>query len=170
MKQLLIILSLLVSMTVHAQKSDFDRTTDADNGSIIFTGQCSFADLEQEKTFTWMAEGVSGYKPGAEAVAQLKKKLPAYNLVIFLGTWCEDSQNLIPKLYKTLKEAGYPMNQVRMYGVNRAKESKYYDHKAYRIDRVPTIILQRGNTEVGRIVEQVQNSIESDLLALIAHS
>lgn len=97
----------------------------------------------------------------------LKKHLSEYDIVVLMGTWCEDSHNLVPKLFKTLKAADYPDTRVVMYGLDRNKEGKYIEHKAYKVERVPTIILIKNNGEVGRIVESVKKNIETDIVQLI---
>jgi hypothetical protein len=84
-----------------------------------------------------------------------------------MGTWCSDTKDLLPKLHKSLVQTGYPMEQLKMYGVDRAKEAKYVEHKLYNAERVPTIVLVRNNMEVGRIVESPTGTIEQNLAAII---
>lgn len=54
-----------------------------------------------------------------------------------------------------------------MYGVDRAKTTKYVENKLYKIELVPTIILFKKNAEVGRIVESPKKNIEDDLVDMI---
>jgi hypothetical protein len=74
---------------------------------------------------------------------------------------------LIPRLYKTMKASNYPMSQVSMYGVDRAKQAKYVEHQLYRLERVPTIMVFKGFIEVGRIIETAEKSVEEDLARII---
>ena len=74
---------------------------------------------------------------------------------------------MLPILYKILQLTAYPMSQYVMYGVDRAKTSKYVEHKLYKIENVPTVILLHGNKEVGRITESVKKSVEADLAYMI---
>ncbi len=97
----------------------------------------------------------------------LRDHLKDYTIVIFMGTWCDDSHNIIPKLEKTLKEIDYPLSGVTMYGVDRAKTTKNGENKTYNISRVPTIILFKGGKEAGRITETVLKSVEADLAAIL---
>ena len=156
----------LISSAAFAQ-SDYDVSKDAENGAVVFKGQCSFADLQKEPSFSWFAKGEADYKPDTNAVAYLKQHLKDYELVILMGTWCDDSQNLLPKLHKALTDAGYPVASVKMYGVDRSKQTKYIEHKAYSLEKVPTIIVTKNNGEVGRIVENVKKNIETDLVQII---
>ena len=165
MKKLLLLASLFMSITTFAQ-SDYEVSKDKENDAVVFKGQITFADLNKEKTFTWM-KGAASYKTTADEMDFLRKHLPRYDLVILMGTWCDDSQNLIPKLYKVLQQSGYPMDKLKMYGVDRAKQAKYIEHKLYGLEKVPTIIVIKDHSEVGRIVESVKETIETELIELI---
>lgn len=166
MKYYLFLALLLISMNATAQ-SDFDRSIDSENNAVVFKGQLVFDDLSKEASFDWFAKNATAYHPQKEAIAFLKKELAAYELVIFLGTWCDDSHQLIPKLYATLQAAQYPTSQYKMYGVDRAKTTKYIEHQLYQITFVPTILVYKNNQEVGRIVEATRMSIEEDLAAIL---
>jgi thiol-disulfide isomerase/thioredoxin len=169
MKQLLLAAAMLLTINVMAQtsKSDFDISKDAENGAVVYKGQISFDDLGKEGSFGWLKRGSDAYKPDTNAVKYLKKNLVNYEIVVFMGTWCEDSQNLIPKFYKLLQVIGYPMGKLTMYGVDRAKTAKYIEHRLYKIEKVPTIIVYRNHSELGRITELVKKSIETDLINII---
>lgn len=170
MKKILAAVALMMSTTAFAQvpgTSDYDVLKDAENGAVVFKGQLTFDDLNKESFFSWLKTGSEKYKPDTNAVKYLKKHLGGYEMIVLLGTWCEDSQNLIPKLYKVLQASGYPMSKVTLYGVDRAKTAKYVEHRLYKLDRVPTIILYNNHNETGRIVETVKKNIETDLVQLI---
>jgi thiol-disulfide isomerase/thioredoxin len=162
-------MTMLISLSAMAQ-SDFDISKDAENGAVVYKGAFSIDAMQKETTFSWMDNGINSYKPNEKDVAYLKTNLPAYKMVVVLGTWCEDSQNLVPKLYKTLQESSYPMSQLQMFGADRAKHTKNNEHEQYNIKFVPTIILIKDGKEAGRIVETVQKSIEADLVSLIEKS
>lgn len=169
MRTLLTLVAMTLSMNVMAQ-SDFGISKDAENGAVVYKGAFNIDDMHKETTFSWMDNGISTYQPNEKDVAYLKANLPAYKMVVVLGTWCEDSQNLVPKLYKTLQESGYPMSQLQMFGADRTKHTKNNEHEQYNIKFVPTIILLKDGKEIGRIVETVQKSIEADLVSLIEKS
>lgn len=166
MRGVILIALLLMSMVVKAQ-TDFNTSTDKENGSVVFKGQITYNDLRKEPSFKWLDKGIIDYKPDGVDLAFLGKHLKQYEVVTFMGTWCEDSQNLVPKLLKVLAAADYPMHQHTMYGVDRTKMAKYTEAKFYEISRVPTFILIKDNQEVGRITESVNKSIEADLKAII---
>ena len=148
-------------------QSDFDISKDAENRSVVYKGQFTLDDLHKEASFNWFDNGLNSYKPNEKDLAFLKANLPAYKMVVALGTWCEDSQNHVPKLYKTLNEADYPTADIKLVGVDRNKQAKHNEHEEYNIKFVPTIILLKDGKEIGRVVETVQKSIEADLAAII---
>jgi thiol-disulfide isomerase/thioredoxin len=165
-KTLLLCASLLISGHAFAQFG-YDVSTDKENGGQIFKGDFTFEDLKKEPSFTWLTTGTANYKPDSASVSFLKKHLGKFDLVIVMGTWCDDSHNLVPKLYKVMQSADYPMNKYKLYGVDRAKEAKGIEHKLYQIVNVPTIIVFKDKIEVGRIVETVKKSVEADLAKII---
>jgi hypothetical protein len=167
MKYLLTLFTIAcLSFTAGAQKA-YTTSKDDETGATLFKGQVSLADLQEEPGFTWLKRGENAYKPDSNAIKYLRKELPAYTVVVIMGTWCDDSQNLVPKLTKTLEAARFPMKQFVMYGVDRAKQTGGMESKLYDVKKVPTIILYKGNLEAGRIVESVKRDIESDLAQIV---
>jgi hypothetical protein len=166
MKGTLLLSFIVLSLQMNAQ-SEFDKSIDKENGSVVYKGQVRFGDLKKEPNFSWFESGAQAYKPDTNAIKFLKKHLPGYNLVVLMGTWCDDSQVLIPKLYKTLQLTEYPLPQLELVGVDRSKRAKYIEHTLYRLEKVPTIILFKEELETGRIVEVVKESVETDLMRLI---
>ena len=167
---LLLTLAMSATAALAQSTSDYDRLSDADGETVIYKGECTFSDLQAEETFAWLARGSEAYTPDKESVGYLRRMLPAYDLVVLMGTWCSDTQDLLPKLHKTLVQTAYPLAQLKMYGVDRAKEAKYVEHKLYDASRVPTIVVVKNHMEVGRIVETPQGSVEQNLAAIIKKS
>ncbi len=146
---------------------DFVREIDKKTDKVCLRGDITFKDIEKETAYKWLPAGEKNYEPNTYIVEQLKKVLPNYRFVVFMGTWCEDTQMLLPQYYKTMKEANFDFNALIMYGVNRNKEALNIEHKLYNISRVPTIIIMQQFREVGRITESVSKSIEEDILTII---
>jgi hypothetical protein len=166
MKCLFFFSLLFFSVSALAQ-SDFDKSIDEKTGFVVYKGQITVEDIKKESSFSWFNKGVAEYSPDTNAQKILKKHLSEYSLVVFAGTWCDDSQALLPRFFKTLEVAGYPSSKVTMFGVDRAKTAKYVEHRLYKLEKVPTIILFKGFAEVGRIVEFPKKSVEKDLAKLI---
>lgn len=134
--------------------------------SAVITGVLTFEMLESSPQCSWFREGTVAYTPDASKIEELSRLLPEFDLVVFMGTWCSDSHKLIPQLYKTLMETGYPSDQVMLYGLDMSKQSEDGLHETHKIEWVPTIIVKQYGSEVGRITETVEESIEGDLLVI----
>ena len=159
----------MMSIHAQAQTQSYTVSKDSVDGGLIFNGPISFGDLSKEQSFGWFKEGIELYKPYENVEGYLKTYLPEYSMVIFMGTWCDDSHFLIPRLEKVLQTINYPESKITMYGVDRAKTTKNGDEKKYDITLVPTIILFKDGKEAGRITETVKKSIEEDLAEIISY-
>jgi len=168
MKKILLGLMMIAAVSTYAQdNSKYDVLKDKKSGDVVIKGECSFDDLLRQPTFNWLQKGSINYKPDTAKLSYLKRHIKDYEIVVFMGTWCDDTKAILPKLYKILQLTGYPMNNYTMYGVDRAKTTKFVEHKLYKIENVPTIMLFRNNQEIGRITESLKKSVESDLAQLI---
>jgi len=167
--RLLLLLSLfLIVMDTNAQPR-YEQYHDRDTKDLVFKGQLAFEDLEKEPEFKWYNKGVAEYEPDEAVIAYLKKHLGGYDMVTVLGTWCSDSHDMIPKLYKVLKLANYRMRRNIIYGLDIEKKGPYKEEEQYGITSVPTIILYKNGEEAGRIVETVSASVEADLKDIIEY-
>jgi len=87
---------------------------------------------------------------------------------VYLGTWCSDSLNNVPKFIKIIEAVGADNFPVNYYNVNRKPSSdvKYYVEDL-KVERVPTFIFYRDGKEIGRIVENPKNTLIEDFLEII---
>lgn len=166
MKTLLLFCSLFLFASASAQKM-YTVSKDTLTGQTIFKGRINFDDLKNEASFRWYSKAEIAYNPDSTAMGYLKTQLPNFTIIAFMGTWCDDSQDLIPKLAKILSRAGFPENRLVLYGVDRAKKTNGVEAEMFQISRVPTIILFKENQEAGRVVESVNKNLESDLARII---
>jgi thiol-disulfide isomerase/thioredoxin len=163
---LLCTLSLFIHQLGSAQ--DFVRELDRKTETVLLRGKISFDDISKETSCSWLDQRASAYEPNRQHSDLLNKIAGDYRFVVFAGTWCSDTKDLLPKFYKVLVESGIDLRAVEMYGVNRNKEALNIEHTFYNIRYVPTFIVMHQAREVGRIVESVSTSIEEELVNLIA--
>ena len=74
-------------------------------------------------------------------------------MIVFGGTWCDDTQNLLPVFYRLVDKSGYPDSSITLIGVDRPKTTLYNLHNAFHLTDVPTFIVMKDGKEVGRVVE-----------------
>jgi thiol-disulfide isomerase/thioredoxin len=83
----------------------------------------------------------------------MKAAKDKYQFVIFGGTWCEDTQFILPKFFKLQEDAGIADSKISFFGVNREKQTLGNMAAAFKVTNVPTIIVMKDGAEVGRVVE-----------------
>lgn len=118
-----------------------------------FKGIISREVLLSDTSFHWYAENLKGYKPNASALEGLQKNKDSIQLLTFMGTWCEDSHSVIPKLYSLLDASGFSQDRVTLIGVDRNKKTLSHLSEALNVTKVPTIIVLKNGVEVGRVIE-----------------
>lgn len=106
-----------------------------------------------DTSFTWYAENSKYAKPAADVVDAIKAGKDKVSLVLFVGTWCHDTQQLLPKYFKSLEAAGFPDERLTIFATDRNKETISNMHKVFAVINVPTIIVMQEGKEVGRVSE-----------------
>ena len=145
------ILALLIGSTAFSQ-NQFVTVVERPNEKSL-KGIISRDVLLTDTSFHWYAENLKGYTPNASALAGLKKQKDSIQLLVFMGTWCEDSQNIIPKFFSLTDAAGFPQDHISLIGVDRQKKTFSHLAEALNITNVPTIIVMKNGKEMGRVVE-----------------
>ena len=118
-----------------------------------YKGTISREVLLADTSFKWYASYLNGYKPNTAAVEGLQKNKDSIQLLVFMGTWCEDSQNIIPKMFALTDAAGFSNDRITLIGVDRQKKTYSHLTDALNITNVPTIIVMKKGMEKGRVVE-----------------
>lgn len=109
--------------------------------------------LLADSSFKWYAENLKGYTPNKAGLEGLQKNKDSVQLLVFMGTWCEDSHVIIPKFYSLLEAASFSKDRVTLIGVDRNKVTLSHLAEAMNIKSVPTIIILKNGKELGRVVE-----------------
>lgn len=162
-----------LSQAIDTRIADIEIFRDPQNDRVVYKGLFSRHDMEGEPTFSWLPTGIEEYTPNAAAVSFLEKNLPRYQLLIFMGTWCGDTKDLLPKLLKVLQQANIATDELMMVGMDRGKTTISREGKRlvrkYKAQSLPTFVVIDGSgKEVGRIVESANKSVEEDLVAIIS--
>ena len=114
----------------------------------------------------WYDESVENYEFDLTNFENING-LSDLDVKIFLGTWCGDSKNWVPKFIELWDSIGLDKENIELVALHN--KSEYYkqgpngEEQGINIHRVPTFIFYKDNEEVARIVEQPLNSLERDL-------
>lgn len=109
--------------------------------------------IQNDTSFNWYSQSQSYYNPDTATLNAFERVKGKVQFVVFGGTWCEDTQFVLPKFFKIQEKSGTPDETITFFGVNRAKKSLGSIADAFNITLVPTIIVMKEGKEIGRVVE-----------------
>lgn len=171
------ILSFILILLVSCRTTDkiiVNKKLTDHEGETILIGQITREALKQSEFNSWYSDEYNSYVPDRSVINKVKNKIKHYNIEIYLGTWCSDTHEQLPRFLKILDEANYPQRKLKLYALNRKKESFYGEQNQKYIINIPTFILYKSNNnpkrrdvEIGRIVESPKESLELDLYNII---
>lgn len=157
------------SCTAQQSKVVVNREVETTNEGKMLLGKQSMDQFTKAPYGEWYTKEHDEYAIDEEAVAELKKnRINSYNILAFVGTWCEDSHTHFPRLMKILETVKYPEERLTVIALNRKKESPDGDEGLHNIQKVPTFIVTKYGKEVGRITETPMSGwLERDLLEIL---
>ncbi len=159
----------LTNTTLVAQQL-FTQFKDKDSSTIIFKGLINEKDLLDEPSFTWLNENAKSFIPSTSAVNVLKTNGNNIHILVFGGTWCDDTKAQLPKFLKTVHAAAIAENKMTYITVDRNKVSLGNLAQCFGITNVPTFIVQKNGMEIGRIIEYgtMNGKIDEELASIIS--
>jgi len=125
-------------------------------------------ELLSEPPFQEFAATYDTVQPADEFVQMIKQVKSNVDVMVFFGTWCSDSKRDVPRFLKLADSAGIGNERITLYGLDRTKRSPDGLTETYGIERVPTIIFLKEGREIGRITENPNQSVEEDMLLILA--
>ena len=142
-----------------------------DTGEMILLGAIAKENLQRGTYATWYNTYYDEYQTDDVRISQFQKSLKELDILLFMGTWCSDSQREVPRFMKILEKSDFPEDQIKIVAVDKRDEfyktSPGGEEKGWNIEFVPTLIFLKAGKEVGRIVEMPMNSLEQDMEAII---
>jgi thiol-disulfide isomerase/thioredoxin len=144
---------ILLFMVANSYAQQGYEVSRDNGGAKILKGIITKDIVAGDTAFTWFQQNAKGYTPNADAVAALKRQAANIQLVVFGGTWCDDTKNLLPKFYLLMEAAGINDNQITLIGVDRSKKTLGHLTEAFGITNVPTFIVMKAGKELGRVIE-----------------
>ena len=109
------------------------------------------------------------YTPVPTAVAALAKESRPVTMTVVLGTWCGDSKEFVPRVLKTVHAAANPRITVKLVALDNDFLHPQDVIARFRVINVPTVIVESGGVEIGRITETpAAKSMEEDVAAILA--
>jgi hypothetical protein len=143
-------------------------------GEQILVGRVNWTGLTTAPYADWFIQGYQSYPVDTSSLAGIAPGLEDLEIILFLGTWCSDSQTQVPQFYKILDYLHYDLRRLTTIALERQEDKKLvspqHQEADWGIGFVPTIIFIRDGTELGRITEYPQQSLEKDMARIITKS
>ncbi|HEY0298061.1 MAG TPA: hypothetical protein VGB84_02480, partial [Arachidicoccus sp.] len=76
-------------------QSNFQLAKGNNDSEIVYKGTLTFDDIKSVADFD-LEKASTNYKTNEGAIKNLSEHLKDYDLIVFLGTWCEDSHRTVP--------------------------------------------------------------------------
>jgi len=169
-KQLIknILISLLIIVGICFGQENTNTRIDEKTGKPILFGSLDRDDFQDDNYAWWFNSGYKFYKADTLIIKKLSAvDLDSLNITLVIGTWCSDSRREVPRFFKIIDEIQFPQEKLRIFGVDRKKESFEGDITSMNIELVPTFIFYENEKEIGRIIETPEISLESDMLKIL---
>lgn len=155
MKTVFLTLLMITTGLVAFAQTTYELQTDTVTQGKMMVGIIHKSDLIKEPEFkAWYSESQAIYpEPNAEAVKALKDHKNDIYLIVFGGTWCEDTHFVLPKFFRIQEAAGFPEDRIALFAVDRYKKMTNPLAEAMGVHNVPAIIVIKDGKEAGRVVE-----------------
>ncbi|MEE9373450.1 MAG: tetratricopeptide repeat protein [Saprospiraceae bacterium] len=166
-KWVFIFFLLTFSSTVFSQNKRYETAS----GAVHIWGEMQKGALLKAPYSEWYEASIKGYKPNSSLIKN-KRALSKMDVTIYLGTWCGDSKNYVPKFFSLWQSLNLSEKNIKIIGLHGSrdhyKQGPNGEEKGAHIHRVPTFIFSKDGEEVGRIVERPINSLEMDVAQIAA--
>ncbi len=143
----------------------------SEDGEPILVGQLDRSAWEKEAYRYWFATEYEGYELDKNILSGVQAASESLDILIFIGTWCSDSQREVPRFYKILDFLEFNMDRLQVIGLDehpdRRNTSPQHEEVGWDIQYVPTFIILRDGKELGRILETPVVSLEADLAKIL---
>lgn len=166
---ILIVVAILLSIVAKAQ--DINKEIIIADKTPFLLGKIDKNGLTSDNYNDWFSKNYDDYELDQATVDAVSSKLKDYQITIFMGTWCGDSKQEVPRFYKILEACNFPEDQLTVIALSREpgmyKQSPKHYEAGLNIHLVPTFIFYNNKKEINRIVEHPVETLEKDILAII---
>lgn len=169
-KNFFTIFILLIGIISNSYAQDVNKKMQNNGtGDEILIGLCNRQGLQSGEYGKWFGEEYSYYNYLMERTVldSLKSVIDSFQIIIIMGTWCDDSREQVPRFYCILDYLKYNVKNLTLYCVDRNKKTMAGETENFNVEKVPTIVVNYKGAEVGRIIERPAKSLEKDMMLII---
>jgi hypothetical protein len=164
MRSILVLLLFVMGTSISAQGWYIDE-----DNELQLWGTITVDDMKKAPYKDWYDFSQKSYAPivNMDVAADLK----GVSVLVYMGTWCSDSQDWVPKFMKLWEAMELPSSHVKIVavhnGADKYKQAPDRSEEFYNIEKVPTFIFMKGEMELGRIIEYPEISLEMDIARIV---
>ena len=166
-----IITFILLTTIMLSKAQTFNKEIIKEGKKPELLGKINKEALSNKPYIEWFLKGYKDYQPNDAIIAKIQPLLSQYTIKVFMGTWCGDSRKEIPRFYKILDKAGFPLDRLTLIALSRDratyKQSPGGEQEGLNIHRVPTFIFYKNGVEINRIIESPVASLEEDVIKIL---
>jgi len=167
----ILLLCITIFWSCSSQTQSMNKEISKEGQQPFLLGKIDKVGLTSSNYNSWFSSQYQEYELNDEYIKKSTEKLKDYKILVFMGTWCGDSRREVPRFYKVLEAANFPIKQLTVVAVSRAsnlyKQSPQHEEKGLNIHRVPTFIFYKNGKEINRIVEHPVDSLEEDIFNIL---
>lgn len=161
MKDFIFIFILVIPLFVNAQ---LNRVIyDEVKSQEILYGECDIEGFKGDEFNEWFSETYNFYEV-KESYFNEEFSVGFDSIYVFLATWCSDSRREVPAFCKIVGNEYFSNTIIRFFALDAYKETDVLDTQLFSIEFVPTFIFYFNGSEVFRIIESPELSLEEDIL------
>lgn len=165
-----IFLAIIMLPSIAFSQKLNQKTSDQKKNNEMLIGYCNrdgFKTIDSNFDSAYMAE-YKVYHTDQVAMKLLSQKLRGVKVTLVMATWCSDSKEWVPRFYKIMDELNFNYKKLTLICVDREKKAPGTIAAGLNVDRVPTFIFYRKNTELGRIIEVPSDLLEKDISVILS--
>lgn len=161
---LLSVMALFAVTQMNAQK--FKEMKNPETGDNMLVGTVTLDKIEDMDGFeNLMTE--EAFQGDAKMLESITSGLQGVSIVAYIGTWCSDSQYLLPEFINLMKQAGYDVASITIIGLDNEKKTIKGEMPPDGVTLVPTFIFSKEGKELGRIEETLKHTMIKDVAAIV---
>ena len=149
-------------------KKDVKNTEQSEEPEEMLLSVITKEGLNQEPYSEWFVKNYNDYSVDDALVSKISNTINDFDITVFMGTWCSDSQREIPILFKILEATGYDMSKLKLIALNRDKVTPENLQEGFDVQFVPTIIFSKNGNEINRFVEFAQENLAEDISKIVS--
>ena len=164
-------IGLVITLAACKHEKVFNQVIkDPKTGQDILYGYCDVSGIKGSVFQEAYIRGLNEYTAHDSTVQAFKPLLQDITFKAFMGTWDVTSQNVVPVLLNVLLNAEFDVTKAEYFElicVDSEMKCDVADPGDFNVTTLPTIILYRKGSEVGRIVGSPAGKMEAVLLEIL---